>query len=450
MYLETIKSAGLSHLSYLLGSEGKAVVIDPRRDCEIYLEHAREQGLEITHIFETHRNEDLISGAPVLAAQCGARILHGCDPKAPVAYAETAREGDCYEIGHLRLEILETPGHTDDHIAIAIHDANFADGAVGVFTGDALFVGDVGRTDFYPDRAEEVAGLLYDSLRKIIALGDQAIVYPAHGAGSVCGSAMAEREFSTVGHERCNNPKLQIKDRDAFIRAKLDEVHYQPPYFRLMERANVEGWPAANRVIAPKPLCLNEIDDAGADLWVDVRDPESFAAGHLPGSLNLPRDMIPGFAGWFIPEGASVCLIANSDADLRVSMAHLVRMGLDRVVGGYTGVVEAVAEGRPFRALPMISTSTVQDRLACSADDWTLLDVRAAHEVSQDSIEGSLHIYLGHLNDAWRQLDPKRAYTLMCASGKRATIGAGWLASKGFERVDIYLGSMGAWKAAQS
>lgn len=450
MYLEKIKTDGLSHVSYILGSDGQAAVIDPRRDCDIYLERARAQGLEITYIFETHRNEDLISGAPALAEQCGARILHGYDPKAPVRYADCARDGDCFSIGQLRLEVLETPGHTDDHIAIAIHDSAHDDGAVGVFTGDALFVGDVGRTDFYPDRAEDVAGLLFDSLRKILALGDQAIIYPAHGAGSVCGSAMAEREFSTVGHERRNNPRLQIADRDAFIRKKLDEVHYQPPYFRLMERANLEGWSAASRVIAPRPLTLAKLESVDCDLMVDIRDPESFAAGHLPGSVSLPRDMIPAFAGWFIAEGARLVLIANADEDLRIAMEHLVRIGLDNVAGGYTGVVEAVAEGRAFRALPMISTGQVRERLEADRDDWTLLDVRAADEVNENRIEGSTYIYLGHLNERWQDLDPDHAYTLMCASGKRATIAAGWLASKGFSAVDIYLGSMGAWQASRS
>ncbi|MEE2565896.1 MBL fold metallo-hydrolase [Hyphobacterium marinum] len=449
MYLEKIKTDGLSHLSYILGSDGQAAVIDPRRDCDIYLERARARGLEITHIFETHRNEDLISGAPALAAQCDAKILHGYDPKAPVAYADTAREGDRFSIGQLRLEILETPGHTDDHIAIVIHDTAHDDGAVGVFTGDALFVGDVGRTDFYPDRAEEVAGLLFDSLRKILALGDQAIIYPAHGAGSVCGSAMAEREFSTVGHERQNNPKLQIAERDAFVREKLGEVHYQPPYFRLMERANVEGWPAAPRVLAPRPLTLDRLDAVDCDVRVDVRDPESFAAGHLPGCVCLPKDMIPAFAGWFIKEGQRVALIANTETDLRVAMAHLVRMGLDDVVGGYSSVINAIAAGHDFRSLPTIGTEQVRERLEDNRDTWTLLDVRAADEVKENRIEGAAHIYAGELNEAWTDLDPGRAYTVMCASGKRATIAASWLASKGFGSVDIYLGSMGAWTAAQ-
>lgn len=447
MLLEKIKTPGLAHLSYLVGSGGQAAVIDPRRDCAIYVEKARAAGLDITHVFETHRNEDLVSGAPILAAMTGAKVLHGPNPERPVAYAETARDGDCFAIGQLELRAMETPGHTDDHLAFALFDTAYPDKAVGVFTGDALFIGDVGRTDFYPDRRHEVAGLLYDSLRRILALGDQAIVYPAHGAGSVCGSGMAEREFSTIGHERLNNPRLQIADRDEFIRVKVNETHYQPPYFRLMERLNMDGAEEAPRVARPRPLSLAQLKTCGADHLVDIREPMAYASGHLPGAMSLPVDMIPAFAGWFIREGESVALIASGEGQLASAMEHLVRIALDNVVGGYVGVVPAAAKGEHMQATPMIETEEVARRLN-GAEDWVLLDVRDADERAAAAIEGSQHIYVGQLNEAWRELDPDRHYTLMCASGMRATVAAGWLASRGFGKLDIYLGSMGAWKAA--
>ena len=209
--------------------------------------------------------------APVLAEMTGAKVLHGPNADGEVAYAQTACEGDNYRIGQLEIRVMETPGHTFDHVAYALFDSEYPEKAVGVFTGDALFVGDVGRTDFYPDRKREVAGLLYDSLRKICDLGDQAIIYPAHGAGSVCGSGMAEREFSTVGHERCNNPGLQIQDREAFIDYKVGENHYQPPYFRLMERLNLEGGDPAPQVMRPKPISLRELGECGADHLIDIQ-----------------------------------------------------------------------------------------------------------------------------------------------------------------------------------
>lgn len=448
MLLEKIKTPGLSHLSYLIGSGGKAAVIDPRRDCEIYVDKARAQGLEITHIFETHRNEDLITGSPILAQMTGATVLHGPNPAGEVAFAKAAKEGDTFEIGQLTIEVLETPGHTDDHLAFVIHDREYRDGPVGVFTGDALFVGDVGRTDFYPDRKREVAGLLYDSLQKLLALGDQTILYPAHGAGSICGSGMAEREFSTIGHERRNNPRLQLGDRDAFIEAKVAEHHYQPPYFRLMERLNLEGAQPAPRVIRPKRLTLPEMRNIKADHVIDVREPLTFASGHFPGSMCLPVGMISAFAGWFIREGETIVLVGSDEDQLSSALLHLTRIGLDNVIGGYNGVVPAAANGVTMNSIPMVDTSTVKSRLDKAEGDWTLLDVRDADEREASAIEGSEHIYVGELNERWAELEKDRSYTLMCASGMRATVAAGWLASRGFSNLDIYLGSMGAWKAA--
>ena len=450
MILEKIKTPGLAHLSYLIGSGGKAAVIDPRRDCEIYLEKARAEGLEITHIFETHRNEDLITGSPILSEMTGATVLHGPNPAGAVTFAKTAKEGDTFEIGQLTIEVIETPGHTDDHLAYAIHDREYPDGPVGVFTGDALFVGDVGRTDFNPDRAREVAGLLYDSLQKLLALGDQAIIYPAHGAGSVCGSGMAEREFSTIGHERRNNPRLQLGGREAFIEAKVAETHYQPPYFRLMERLNLEGAQPAPRVLRPKRLSLAQMQETSADHVVDVREPLAYASGHFPGSMCLPVGMISAFAGWFIPEGQKVLLVGSDEDQLSKAMSHLVRIGLDNIVGGYSGVVPAAAKGIAMNSIPMVDTQTVKSRLDADDREWTLLDVRDADEREAGAIDGSEHIYVGQLNERWSELDRDRSYTLMCASGMRATVAAGWLASRGFANVDVYLGSMGAWKNAHS
>jgi len=448
MILETIKTPGLSHLSYLVGAGGKAAVIDPRRDCDIYLEKARAQGLEITHILETHRNEDLVSGSPILAAMTGAKVLHGPNPERKVVFADTAREGDFVDIGQLRIEVIETPGHTDDHLAYAIHDTAYPDGAVGVFTGDALFIGDVGRTDFYPERKREVAGLLYDSLQKLLGLGDQAIVYPAHGAGSVCGSGMALREFSTIGHERRNNPRLQFESRDDFIEFKVAEHHYQPPYFRLMERLNMDGADPSPRSLRPRMLSLAELQSADCDHVIDVRDPLAFASGHLRGAMCLPTGMISAFAGWFIRENDRIGLVAGDTGQLASAVEHLTRIGFDTIVGGHVGVVPDAASGADMRTIPMVGTEIVEQRLADRADDWTLLDVRDAEERASAAIEGSQHLYVGQLNEGWRDLDRNRHYTLMCASGMRASVAAGWLAARGFDRLDIYLGSMGAWKAA--
>ncbi|GGY62576.1 MBL fold metallo-hydrolase [Marinobacter zhanjiangensis] len=449
MFINKIKSEGLSHLSYLVGNDGHAFVVDPRRDCEIYVEEAVKAGCRITHIFETHRNEDLISGAPVLAKLTGARVLHGPNAAGNVAYADTTHEGDTFEFGNLRVEVLETPGHTDDSLSFAVFDTDFGDDAVGVFTGDAMFIGDVGRTDFYPDRAEEVAGLLYDSLRKILALGDQALLYPAHGAGSVCGDSMADREFSSLGYERKYNDKLRISSREQFIKAKIAEHHYQPPYFRLMEKLNLTGADPAPRITTPVPLSPDEFRSLPEKtVIVDTRTVSAFLGSHLPGSLAIPAPMIPAFAGWYIEPGQPVVLVAADPAQARVASQHLIRIGVDNLEGFLTtDMPEWSAGGLPFHSLPVMHVDDIRERFRNPPDDWQILDVRSIKEYRQESIEGSVHAYVGELPQTLDQLDRNRHYTVMCASGARATIAASVLERAGFSRVDVFLGSFGAWKA---
>ncbi len=449
MFIEKIKSEGLAHLSWLIGDGGQAAVIDPRRDCEIYVEKAAAAGCRITHVLETHRNEDLVSGAPVLASLTGASVHHGPNADGEVVYARTVREGDAFVLGAMRIEVLETPGHTDDSLSYAIYDSGFGDQAVGVFTGDALFIGDVGRTDFYPDRAEEVAGLLFDSLRKLMRLGDQAIVYPAHGAGSVCGDDMADREFSTIGYERRNNPMLQIDDRDAFIARKLAEHHEQPPYFRRMERLNLQGATPAARVLAPRALDIEAFSEAVQDAdIVDVRGIGAFLGAHVPGSLSLPEDMVPAFAGWLFDPECDLVLVAQDAAQAEIAARHLARIGYDRTSGFLAAAITGWAmEARAFRSVTAVDVDEVARRVADPPQDWTLLDVRSRSEIQSGVVEGSQHVYVGELPGRLDGLARDRRYTVMCASGARATIAASVLLRAGFRELDVFLGSMDAWEA---
>ncbi|MFC3225746.1 rhodanese-like domain-containing protein [Marinibaculum pumilum] len=447
MFLETVKSEGLAHLSYILGADGEAVVVDPRRDCEVYVEIARSRGARIVHILETHRNEDLVSGAPVLAKMTGATVHHGPNPEAPIAWAQTIRDGEAVEAGPLRLHAIETPGHTYDHMAYAIEDRDSPHGHVGVFTGDALFVGDVGRTDFYPDEAEKVAALLFDSLQKLLALGDQAIIYPAHGAGSVCGSGMADREFSTIGHERLNNPRLQL-DRQTFVRAKTSEHHQYPPYFRAMERINIAGAADSGPAGTPAP-CTAAAVAAHDGPVVDVRPVNAFQGAHWPGSLCLPVGMLSAFAGWYLEAEAEIVLVADDGGQAAEATRRLGRIGFDRVAGYFDGLVTATAGGQAFGHLPVVGAAEVARRRRRNAGDWTLLDVRDIDEWTEGHIPGAVHAYVGRLPDQADRLDPERRITTMCASGARATVAAGWLKANGFEDVDVFLGSMGAWRSRQ-
>ena len=446
MKLVKIKTPGLAHLSYFLSSGGEAAIIDPRRDIDVYLELARAEGAIIKHVFETHRNEDLISGSPLVQQTTGADVWHGPNPEQTISYARQLREGQCFDVGDARLTVLETPGHTDDSLSFVLYDRDFAESPIGVFTGDALFVGDVGRTDFYPDRKREVAGLLYDSLQKLMALGDQCLIYPAHGAGSVCGAGMADREFSSIGHERQNNPRLQIADREAFINAKVAEHHYIPPYFEHMERCNTVGTQVPPP--APQPCAPAKMFDDGDHICVDVRGIFDFAGGHRAGSLCIPQEMIASFAGWFLPAEQPILLVARDTTQALDSATMLQRIGYDRIEGYVGSIMPLAVKNGPLNSLSFIDTDTVAGRLERAPEGWILLDVRSQDEYESGHIEGSRHAYVGKLPDAVRDLSPDQPLTVMCGSGARATIAASVLKRHGFTKVDVYIGSMQAWSAA--
>lgn len=448
MRLEKIKTPGLAHLSYFLSSDGEAAVIDPRRDIDVYLNLARDEGAVIRHVFETHRNEDLISGAPLIKQATGAEVWHGPNPEQAIRYAKETREGQVFEIGSASLQVLETPGHTDDSLSYVLYDKSFEEGAVGVFTGDALFIGDVGRTDFYPDRKREVAGLLFDSLQKLVALGDQCLVYPAHGAGSVCGSGMADREFSSIGHEKKNNPRLQLGEREAFIDAKVAEHHYIPSYFEHMERSNMVGAEAAPP--APLPCSPAMLFDPGEHVCLDVRGIFDFASGHRKGALCIPDDMIAAFAGWFLTVDQPILLIARDQTQALQAATTLYRIGFDRVDGYIVGVMPLGVKNGPLEALDFVNTGTVASRVDNPPDGWTLLDVRAKDEYESGHIKGSRHAYIGELPGAAHNIDPGSPVTVMCGSGARATIAASVLRRQGFAEVDVYIGSMKAWKSGKN
>ncbi|MHA6289083.1 MBL fold metallo-hydrolase [Maricaulis sp. CAU 1757] len=446
MFLERIRTDGLAHFSWMIGAGGECAVIDPQRDIERYLEMARDKGARITHIFETHRNEDFVTGAAALAEATGAPVWHGPNADGPVHHARTIKDGESREVGSLVLRVLETPGHTEDSISIAVTDCDYADGAVAVFTGDALFVGDVGRTDFYPDRAREVAGKLWDSLQRILALGDQVILCPAHGAGSTCGGDMADREFSTLGHERRNNPRLQC-DRDAFIEAKLAEHHYQPPYFRLMEDLNLDPPGRCAHPAAPTIMPWPKLRDCEPDIILDLRSVNAFQGGHLTGCQSLPLPMIASFAGWMLEQDTRIGLVAGSGQEAEQAARQLCRLGFEHVVGAATEVVGPVASGAEFSTLPAVDTECVRRRLN-EPGGWMLLDVRAIDEFESGHIEGARHCYVGEVLKSPGSVGVDGPVTVLCASGARATLAASALQRAGLDEVDVYLGSTGAWQAA--
>ncbi|HSR10616.1 MAG TPA: rhodanese-like domain-containing protein [Thermodesulfobacteriota bacterium] len=450
MYLEKIHSEGLAHISYILGHNGEAAVIDPRRDCGVYVDIAHQNGTNITHIFETHRNEDYLIGSRELEDRTGAKIYHRQADH--FAYGIGVTEGDAFRIGKMKLTVLETPGHTFDSISLVLADESFSHDPVAVFTGDALFVGDVGRTDFFPDRAEEVAGLLYDSIfNKLLPLGDQVILYPAHGAGSVCGGGLADREFSTLGYERKHNPVLQMKRRDEFIRHKMTEHHYKAPYFEKMHTLNGEGSaPLMRRLPKPKPLApeaFAKVMEAGT-FALDLRSPEAIAGAFIPGSVAMPLEMIPGYAGYFVPYETPIGLIVESYPMIDAAVRYLVRIGIDDVscflAGGMTAWEKS---GRAYDTIPAIHVDELVGLME-SKKDFTLLDVRKIDEVKEGKLPRAQHIFLGELLNRLNEVPRDRPLVAFCDSGRRSMIAASLLKREGFQNVKDCLGSMAACRNA--
>lgn len=450
MFFRKFHSPGVAHISYMIGSGGHAAVIDPRRDVDEYIEVAHNEGLKITHIFETHRNEDYVIGSEELAGMTGADIYHGSE--LPFEYGSTVQEGDEFKLGHVKLSILHTPGHTYESISIAVADTSFSDDPVGVFTGDVLFVGDVGRTDFFPDAAEEVAGLLYDSIfDKLLPLGDHVLLWPAHGAGSVCGANMAEREESTLGYEREHNKILQFTDRDEFIDYKVNEHHYLPPYFSRMEEYNLKGSPPMNGLRAPGPMSANEFGDAQDDgMYVlDVRGPEAYGGAHVPGSLSIPLEFIPVFTGYLVPYDTPIGLVVESCEQARKALTYLRRIGYDDVVGYLQkGMQRWEIAGRHFEGIPQVYIGTINERLV-DGEDFTLIDVRSKREYRSAHLMGAINIYVGELPERLDEIPDSRPITTFCGSGHRAIIAASILQREGFEQVENCLGSMAACYATQ-
>lgn len=447
MFFESLYSPGLAHMSYILGDGGQTVVIDPRRDCRVYIESAHRHGAAITHIFETHRNEDYVTGSVPLAALTGAPVYHGAN--LPFRFGKSVRKGDTFEIGKLQLGILETPGHTAESISITLADLSFTEDPVAVFTGDALFIGDVGRTDLNEDPAVG-ADTLYDSVHRVLALGDGVLLYPAHGAGSVCGTHLAQRNFSSLGFEKAHSQVLQL-DRRAFVDYKVAENPYRPPYFTQMEQVNLVGAPEDPDPPAPSPVTVDgfahmvEHDNL---LPLDIRAPEAFSGGHILGALSIPLDLVPSFAGYLLPYDRPIGLVADEYERARTAARYLFRLGYDDVRAFLQGgMIKWAASGRQFESTPGVSAAGLQARLE-RGEPLTVLDVRQISERREEgTVPGSIHTYIGELPQKLDEIPRDQPVVAYCDSGLRAIIAASVLQRSGYKRVEYFPGSFQAWTA---
>lgn len=451
MLFERIESSGLAHYSYLVGDRGEALVIDPRRDCQVYVDKTARTGYQIAHILETHRNEDYVIGSLELAARTGAEIWHA-DKQMDYEYGRPVSDGNEWKVGRLKVQAIHSPGHTPGSMSYLLYDL---DGSPWVaFTGDALFAGDVGRVDLMGmDQAEKMAGWLYTTLfDKLLPLGDHIIVCPAHGAGSVCGSAIADRVWTTMGLERRHNPKLQHTRREEFVSNVARELE-RPPYFRRMEEWNLKGPPLLGTLPVPKALSPEAFEEARAESFVlDSRPTLCFASAHVPKSLSIWPGGLASFAGWYLSDDRPLLLV-NQAEDPLPTVRPLIRMGYDDLVGYLAGGM--LAWHTAGYESNSIETITVQDlcrRLDANEEPW-ILDVRSAEELEHDGeIPGAHHIHVTQLHRHLAELSDDipwaQMVTIFCGSGVRSMIAASMLQSTGWPNVRVVLGGLSGWNSA--
>tara|TARA_Y100000588_G_C14239686_1_gene918812 strand:+ start:1090 stop:2442 length:1353 start_codon:yes stop_codon:yes gene_type:complete len=444
MFIEQFFDKGLAHLSYMVWDEEQAVVIDPRQDIQDYLDLAIKKKVTITHIFETHRNEDYVIGSRTLASQTGAKIYHGRGLN--FAYGQSINENDEFKLSSIKFKILETPGHTPESISLALYHLKSCDAPFAVFTGDALFVGSVGRTDLWKTR-DEASGILFDSIyNKLLPLGDHVLLYPAHGAGSVCGDGMGSHHFSTIGYEKKYNEFLQDISKDQFIKKQRARHFDNPPYFKEMEKQNQKGPEIIQQTPTPRLVTTEELQNNDIDQIVDVRSPEAYSGVAIPNSISIPHDMISSFAGWFLEYNQSIILIAENQSQLKSANIQLQRLGYTNIKGWFPGLHDWEITGNNFWHIPAIHAETIKKRLE-TGHSSIILDVRSEKEWRDGHLPGAKHLFLGDLTKQMHDIPDKSHVTTFCGSGKRATIAASLLKKHDFKHIEICFGSMAACQA---
>ena len=452
MYFEQFYLGCLSHASYMFASDGEAVVVDPQRDVEIYLKAAEENKLSIRHIFETHLHADFVSGHQELAARTGAKIYIGAQADATFPHV-AVKDSFQLQVGTISITALETPGHTAESICLVIADEEQSRDPWAVFTGDTLFIGDVGRPDLSKRHTPaELAGMLYDNLHnKILKLPNNVLVYPAHGAGSLCGRNMRAERVSTIGTERLTNYALQIQGRDQFIRQVTSNLPVRPEYFLQDAEINRAGAPALSDLETLSPMNPAELkallEDGGIAL--DVRPAEQFAIGHVPGSVNIALGgQFASWAGALLGLAARPVLIAESQQEIDEARVRLARVGLEGACAYLKGGVEAwVHAGLPLTTISQIGVDDLSLRLR--AEPMQVLDVRREPEWDAGHIEDAQWWPLDNFRVAPPEIDRNTMVAVHCKGGYRSMIACSLLRRAGFEKVVNVVGGFDAWQQAK-
>lgn len=448
----------LAHASYFIGDEQSrlAAVVDPQRDIDQYVAFADGQGLRIAHVFLTHFHADFVAGHLELRDRTGATIYLGASARAEYRFTPL-KDGDLVEFGRVRLKALETPGHTAESISLLVYDlAVSATEPHAVLTGDTLFVGDVGRPDLRVAlgwSAAELGGMLYESLRtKLLRLPDASLVYPAHGAGSLCGKALGKETVSTIGEQRRSNYALQPMTKSAFVDLVTADQPDAPSYFTYDAVLNTKERPTLDEALTRelKPLTLDQVlilQGAGAQV-LDSRDPGDFAAAHLAGSINIGLSgQYATWAGTLLHRDRPVVIIADPGRE-RESTVRLGRIGLDQVVGYLSdGLLSLTSRPEVVATTERVSAPLAAERLA-AGDPPLVVDVRTPRERAAKYIDGSIGIPLNHLAEQMDTLPADRSLLVQCAGGYRSSMAASLLHQRGFHKVAEIAGGITAWETA--
>src|ERR1035437_4313394 len=441
MYFQQFYLTCLSHASYMLGSEGVAVVVDPQRDVSLYIDEAAQQGLKIEHVIETHLHADFVSGHRELAERTGAKIYLGARAGATFPRVDV-RDGDEIRFGRVVLRFLETPGHTIESVSIAVTDLDRRETPYAVLTGDTLFIGDVGRPDLAPDLTpQQLAGMLFDSLhRKLLPLGDDVEVYPAHGAGSLCGKQMRPERQSTIGKERALKYALRPASKDEFVRLLTAELPERPGYFALDAEINRSGAPALTEQKPIPELTADQLPPGA--IILDTRPSQQFFNGHIPGAVHIALGgQYASFAATILGLDKDIVLVAEDEEHLDESRMRLARVGLERVVGTLKGGMQQWTG--PVAEIHQIS---VED-LRREAVDLQIVDVRREPEFAGGHIDGAKLMPLHKLESLISTLDRERPIAVHCKGGYRSAIACSLIQRAGYDNVMNVMGGFDAWVA---
>lgn len=452
MKIERFEIPGLAQYSYVLSSDGKAVVVDAMRDVDRYIAYAKKQGLAITHILETHIHADFGSGSTALAHLTGAEMwLSAHDTGEDYEYSFSHHpfaDGETLEVGAMRILALHTAGHTPEHLSFLVFDtARNHTQAQAMFSGDFLFVGSFGRPDLLGEDAKQrLAAELFRSMHdKIAKLPDGLEIYPGHGAGSLCGSGMSEQAQSTLGYERTSNHLFRM-NREAFKQEILRTVPPLPAYYPRMKQLNSRGAPVLHELpggASISPQKLQELMAAESPFLLDLRRPEAFGGAHIRGAINIGAGQnLSLWAGWLLGPEKPIVLISETGEDTEARHS-LVRVGLDNIRGSLAGGMPAWIEaGLGLEHVAQISVRQLHEGKPAGL----VLDVRSDTEWKAGHIAGAQHIMLGNLKENLKSLSKEQPIYTFCGSGYRSSIAASILAANGFTRLVNVDGGMNAWQ----